>query len=155
LTTDSDQKLEIFLHRIDEYLENKDLAAPAYMDEHKIGEQFSLDSLGTLTQDECFNYALGLTSYLDHVVAQRSKQEAVVKYCDHHLTRIVAREYMNMADVYGPYDLKEEIIIRENEVATKLSDFRMVASTRILTLKSREFNLRKKIDLLNEKGKRL
>jgi len=150
-----DSRLESFLTRIDEYLVNKDLSSPICMENCRLAETLSIDDLNDLTQDECYNYAFLLTSYLDHVVAQRSKQEAVVKYCSHSITKIVARDYMDLENVYGPYDLKEQIIIRENTVATKLSDFKMVAESRILSLKSKEFNLRKKIDILTDKGRQL
>jgi len=153
--TETDDRLESFLLRVDEYLENKDLAAPVQLDNFREAESLSMDQLRELSQDECFNYALTLMSYLDHVASQKAKQQVVIDYCDYHIRRMVAREYHNLTDVYGPYELKEQMLIRENTVAVKLDQFREVAKARIASLTSKDFNLRKKIDLLNEKGKRL
>ena len=147
--------LEVFLNRIDEYIKNKDLAAPVYLDEHREGELLTMEQIKELTGDECFSLALGLCAYLDHVISQRSKQENAIKYCTYNINAIVARHYSDVEGVYAPYDLKEQIIVRNNILATRLEKFRLIAETRITSLKSKEFNLRKKIDLLNEKGKRL
>lgn len=154
MSEDNDEVQE-FLQRIDEYLENKDLGSPKYMDEFREIENMTMDEIRDLTSDECFNHALGLLSYLDHLVIQKAKQDNVVRYCDFHIRKIVAKEFHEVQNVYGPYELKEDIIIREHEVASKLSHFRNVAECRSNSLKSREFNIRKKVDILNEKGKRI
>ena len=154
-TEEKDERLESFLQRVDEFLENKDLAAPVQLKDFREAESLDMEKLRDLSQDDCFNYALTLMSYLDHVASQRAKHQVVIDYCDYHIRRMVAREYLNLGDVYGPYELKEQILIRENTVAVKLDSFRETAKARIASLKSKEFNLRKKIDILNEKGKRL
>ena len=51
--------------------------------------------------------------------------------------------------------LKTQMIIKENSVAQKLVDFKSVAESRILSLKNKEFNVRKKADCLLEKGRKL
>ena len=62
---------------------------------------------------------------------------------------------MDFQNVYANNDLKTQMIIKENSVAQKLVDFKSVAESRILSLKNKEFNVRKKADCLLEKGRKL
>ena len=62
---------------------------------------------------------------------------------------------MDFQNVYANNDLKTQMIIKENSVAQKLVEFKSVAETRILSLKNKEFNVRKKADCLLEKGRKL
>jgi hypothetical protein len=149
----TEQQLIDFLDRIDEYLQNKNLGEKTYSDEYRLPEELELDGVRQLTQDDCFNYAFLLSNYADYVTSERAKQETVVLYCDNSLNKIVAREYTNV-NIYGSQDLKVEIICRENDVAQQLLRFKAVAQSRVLFLKNKEYNIRKKIDCLIEKGKR-
>lgn len=156
MSKDEDKEaLDAFLRRIDEYLENQDLAAPKMMEEYREVEALLLSDLRRLNNDDCFNYSFMLANYAEHVSSQRAKQEAIVGFCNHYLNKIIAREYESVRDVFGPYDMKESMICRENAVAQKLLDFRHVAKARVLSLKSKEYNVRRKIDCLVEKGKRI
>lgn len=149
----TEQQVVDFLDRIDEYLENKNLGAKKYSDEFRIPEELDLDEIRKLSQDDCFNYSFLLCNYLNHTTSERAKQEAVIVYSNNALNKIVAREY-NEINVYGNQEIKVAIICRENEVAQKLLQFKSVAEARVLFLKNKEYNLRKQVDCLLEKGKR-
>lgn len=150
-----EEQLKTFLDRIDEYIENKNLSSLNYSDDFREAERLSLDNIRQLNQDDCFNYALMLYHYSDHINSERSRQESVIYFCDKWINQIVARDFMDFQNVYANNDLKTQMIIKENSVAQKLVDFKSVAESRILSLKNKEFNVRKKADCLLEKGRKL
>ena len=150
-----EEQLKTFLDRIDEYIENKNLSAQEYSDDFREAERLSLDNIRQLNQDDCFNYGLMLYNYADHINSERSRQESVIHFCDKWINQIVARDFMDFQNVYANNDLKTQMIIKENSVAQKLVDFKSVSESRILSLKIKEFNVRKKADCLLEKGRKL
>ena len=149
-----EQRLTEFLGRIDEYIENKNLGVSNFREELKEAEDFSYEQMGDLSQDDCFNYSFLLYGYADHINVERSKQENVVAFCEEFLNKIIARDYKEVQDVYVNHNVKVAMITQENLVAQKLIEFKNVAESRIRSLKSKEFNVRKKAECLLEKGKR-
>lgn len=150
-----EEQITQFLDRIDEYIENKNLSPPSYSDEFREVEQLSLEDIRRLPRDECFNYSLMMLNYADHVNSERARNDSVVQYCDRWLNKIIGRDFLDFQNVYANVDIKTQMIIKENTVAQKLVDFKAVAESRNLSLKNKEFNVRKKADCLLEKGRKL
>ena len=55
---------------------------------------------------------------------------------------------------YVKHDTKVATIIRNNEIAGRINEWKLTAEGRLENLKSREYNVRRKADILIEKGKR-
>ena len=149
-----DQRLTQFLDRIDEYIENKSLGASSFRKELKEAESFSYDELNNISQDDCFNYAFFMYGYADHINDERSRQENVIAFCEESINKIIAREYKEVQNIYASHDVKVAMITQENVPAQKLIQFKNVAESRIRSLKTKEFNIRRMAECLLEKGKR-
>jgi len=143
-----------FLDRIDEYIANKNLGVSNFREELKEAESFSLDELNSISQGDCFNYAFLMYAYADHINSERSKQENVIGFCEESINKIIARDYKEVQDIYVNHNVKVAMITQENTVAQKLIEFKNVAESRIRSLKSKEFNVRRMAECLLEKGKR-
>jgi len=148
-------RLKQFLDRIDEYIEVKNLQpAKDSMDQFKQAEGLSLGNLDNLTQDECFNYAFMMYQYADHAGKERSKAETVVRWCENNLNSIISSEIQDMAGEYLKHEIKVAKILRDHDLARKINEWKMAAEGRLEPLKSREYNIRRKADILLEKGRR-
>lgn len=150
-----EDQLTQFLSRIDEYIENKNLSSPTYSDEFREPEELSLEDIRGLPRDECFNYSYMLLNYADHINSERARNDSVIQYCDRWLNKIIGRDFLDFQNVYANLDIKTQMIIKENSVAQKLVDFKSVAESRNLSLKSKEQIVRRKADCLLEKGRKL
>ena len=114
---------------------------------------YSVENLERLTQDECFNSAFMLYQYADYVGSEKASQEVVVQWCDKNLKTIIATEIEDMPQ-FTKYDIKVAHILRDNDLAKKIDEWKSVAEARMITLGSKEYSVRKKADCLIEKGKR-
>lgn len=147
-------RITSFLERIDEYLLNSRLAFPdVFRPEFTDPEGFSTSCLEKLTQEECFNNAFMMLNYADHINKEKSKQVSIIKYCDWALNSIIAAELPNMPE-FTKHDIKVAMITRENHVAHKLSEWKIEVEGRYESLTTREQLVRRKADILLEKGKR-
>ena len=148
-------RLKQFLDRIDEYIELKNVQPPKdSMNQFKEAEGLSLDNLDKLTQDECFNYAFMMYQYADHVASEKAKQETAVRWCERNLNSIVSAEIQNFTDSYLKHEIKVAHILRRNELARKIDEWKSVAEARLANLTSREYNVRRKGDILIDKGRK-
>jgi hypothetical protein len=145
-------RLKEFLGRIDEYITLKNASPTVFKADFAMAETFDLATLDTLTQDECFNYAFMLYQYADHIASERAGQENVARWCSTSLNSIYAQEFDSQ--VIAKHEIKVARVLLENELASKIYDWKEVADSRLAKLVNREQNIRRKADILIDKGRR-
>ena len=148
-------RLRNFLDGIDAYVNAKNITPTPFNAEFAIAETFTLEQMQKLIQDECFNYAYLLYQYADHISHERANCENVIKWCDYNLQSIIAEDLKNgVWEQYAKHETKVATILRDNEVAFKIHEWKMTAEGRLENVKNREYNVRRKADILIEKGKK-
>jgi hypothetical protein len=148
-------RLRNFLDGIDAYVNAKNITPTPFNAEFAIAETFTLEQMQKLIQDECFNYAYLLYQYADHISHERANCENVIKWCDYNLQSIIAEDLKNgVWEQYAKHETKVATILRDNEVAFKIHEWKMTAEGRLENVKNREYNIRRKADILIEKGKK-
>lgn len=150
---DPKENLEKFITGIDNYIEGHHLNPPKFNDEFLVAENLTLAELNTLTKDDLSNYGYMLYQYADHINSELAHSRIVVNWCDKALNEIVAREYENTSQ-FAKNEVKVAQVLQNNQVAQKISDWRLTAQSRLESLTSKEYNVRRKADCLIEKGKR-
>lgn len=149
-------RLKNFLDGIDAYITAKNVTPTPFNPEFAIAETFTLERMQKLTQDECFNYAYQLYQYADHLSRERAHSDNVIRWCEHNLQSIISEELKSgVWDQYAKHETKVATILRNDDVARKINEWKMTAEGRLENLKNREYNVRRKADILIEKGKRL
>jgi len=148
-------RLKSFLEGIDGYITAKGITPTKFNTEFALAETLSLDDLEKLTQDECFNHAYQLYQFADHVSQERAHCENVIRWCESSLMSIIS-EGLNSGvwDQYAKHDVKVATILRSDDIASKINDWKLTAEGRLESIKNREYNIRRKADILIEKGKR-
>jgi hypothetical protein len=147
-------RLKVFLEGIDRYITAENIAPTKFNPQFAIAETLTLEQMEKLTQDECFNYAYQLYQYADHIAWCRSQSENVTRWCKENLGSILASEVTQIEVQFMKYETKVDLIKRENDIARNINEWLMTAESRLELLKSREYNIRRKADILIEKGKR-
>ena len=148
-------RLRNFLDGIDAYVNAKNITPTPFNAEFAVAETFTLEQMQKLIQDECFNYAYLLYQYADHISHERANCENVIKWCDYNLQSIIAEDLKNgVWEQYAKHETKVATILRDNEVAFKIHEWKMTAEGRLENVKNREYNVRRKADILIEKGKK-
>ena len=148
----ADQRLENFLGGVDSYIETSNLAPPKFNTEFVLAETFDMATLHVLTQQECFDYAFMLYQLADHIGQERAKQQNIMAWCESSLNSILSQE-MDSQQI-AKHEIKVARVLRENLLAQKIDQWKAVAKSRLSHLENREYNIRRKADILIEKGKR-
>ena len=147
-------RLKEFLDKIDTYISCKNLAPTKFSEEFALADTLSLKQMDGLTRDDCFNFAYMLYQYADHVASEKASQETVANWCEGNLNIIISSEIQDMAGEYLKHDIKVANILRSHDLAKKIKEWQDVAKARLAKIVSREYNIRRKADILMEKGRK-
>jgi len=145
--------VELFMARIDAYLHDKNLKPIEMSAECKLAESFTLEEVGDLTQDECFDYAYMLYQYCNCINTEKERQKIGLNWCNDTLATIITREAHNFTQ-YTKHEMKIAFVVSNDVLGKKIDEWRSVAQARVMMLDGREHFLRKQADCLMEKGKR-
>lgn len=147
-------RLTKFIEGIEAYVAGKNITPTRFSAEFAIAETLTFEQLQKLTHDECYNYAYHLYQYADHIAKERANCETVIHWCTSNLDSILSFEMEQYTEVIAKHEMKVARILRNNELAHKIHEWKLTAECRLEHLKSREYNVRKKADILMEKGRR-
>ena len=126
----------------------------------KVNEQWETaanadqEHLQTLTKDETFEFAYLLYGYASHIQDELNMQQIALDWCNDKLDKMVAKNYHQL-DSYMKYETKRNMIVINDEYARVVDHYREIALSRVNSLENKAKDLRRKADILLEKGKRL
>jgi hypothetical protein len=146
------ERLKTFLKLVDEFITCNHLNVSKFSMEWAMAETFDIATMDTLTQDDCFNYAFMLYQYADHVGSQRAKMQNVIRWCETSLNSIMGQEFDT--ELIAKHEVKYARVLRGNALAKKIHDWKDNAASKVEGITNREYNIRRKADILIEKGKR-
>lgn len=146
-------RFEQFLQGIDDYIAGADVKPPEFDEDYKVAENLTMEEMQKLTRDECFDYAFLLTQYSDHIASERHRQQTILYWCESNLNKIIINDYFQQPE-FTKHDLKMAAVLKENQLADKIDKWRLTAQCRVTFLEGREKNVRKKAELLHDKGRR-
>ena len=109
--------------------------------------------LRALTKDETFEFAYLLYAYASHVQDELNMQKIALDWCNDKLDKMVAKNY-HQFDSYMKYETKRNMIVINDEYARVVDHYREIALSRVQSLENKAKDLRRKADILLEKGKR-
>lgn len=151
----SQDRLEYFLKGISDYVEGKNLAPCKFKDEFQRADGISDERLKTLTRDELFDTAFLLYQYADYVGQERAHTENVIRWCKDTLQRIIAYGVQNGEwDKYEKHEIKVATILSSDHIANTINEWKLTADGRLEHIRNREYNIKRKAEILIEKGKR-
>ena len=112
------------------------------------------DTLSILTKNELFDWAYELYSYSTHLQDELNMQKIALEWCNDKLDKMVAKNY-HQFDTYMKYETKRNLIVINDEYARMVDHYREIAHSRVQSLEGKVYELKRKADILMEKGKRL
>lgn len=145
-------RLKLFLQQVDDYITFQNLGVTKFSADWAMAETFDVATMDCLTQDDCFNYAFMLYQYADHVGSERAKLQNVVRWCETSLNSIMSQEFD--AEMIAKHEIKYATVLVQNPLAQKIHEWKQNADSKLAVVTNREYNIRRKADILIEKGKR-
>jgi len=148
------ETVEDFINQLEDFINETNVKFANFKPEFMSAADMSMDELKSLNKDDCFNNADLLYSYASYISDQHTRQKVVYDLCTDQLEKMVAKNN-NMFGQYTKHDAKIQLIVVDNEYARSIDHYRQVAGARMQALHDKVYELKRKADILTEKGKRL
>jgi len=148
------ETIESFVEQLDDFINTTNIKFANFKPEFMTAADMSMDKLKQLSKDDCFNNADLLYGYAAYISDQLTRQKVVYDLCTDQLEKMVAKN----SDRFGPYtkhEAKIQLIVVDNEYANSIDHYRQIAQARMQNLSDKAYELKRKADILTEKGKRL
>lgn len=110
-------------------------------------------TINSLTQAELFDWSYELYSYSTYLQDELNMQKIALNWCNDKLDKMVAKNY----DQFSPYtkhEMRRQLIVVNDEFAATVDHYREIAESRVHSLDGKIYELKRKADILMEKGKR-
>lgn len=147
------EKLADHIAAINNYIELGNLKFSGFKEEFLLISDMSTEQLRNLTQAEMFDAAYLLYGYATYIQEEINKNKIALNWCNNELEKMIVK-YSNDFGQYTKHESKKYILAQNNSYAASLEKMREVAESRLQGLDGKVFELKRKADILMEKGKR-
>lgn len=147
------ESLEQHIKDIDDYINSHNTKFSSFREEFLMVADLSLEAIKKLTKDELFDNAYILYSYASYIQDDINRNKIALDWCNDQLEKLVVKNSESF-DKYTKHESKRQIIAQENSYAAKIDQMRIVAESRLQALDGKVYEIKRKADILLEKGKR-
>ena len=148
------ETVENFLDKLDQFTNETNTKFATFREEFLLAADMEMEQVKKLNQEELFDYAYALYGYASYVQDQINRQKVVFNLCNDQLQKMVAK-YNDKFNPYTKHEIRMQMIVVDNEYAASIDNYKQVAEARIQELDGKVYELKRKGDILMEKGKRL
>lgn len=146
-------KLSEHLASINDYINSTNTRFSSFREEYLLTADLSLDQLKKFTQAEIFDAAYLLYGYATYIQDEINKNKIALNWCNDQMEKMIAK-HGNEFGQYTKHESKKHILAQNNSYAASLENMREVAEARLQALDGKVYELKRKADILLEKGKR-
>jgi hypothetical protein len=146
-------KLSEFIDSIEKYINLSNTKFSNFREEYFLVSNLSIEDLKKLTQQESFDYAYLLYGYSTYIQDEINKNKIALNWCNDQLEKLVAKHNDEFSQ-YAKHESKKQTIIMNNNYAMSIDNMRKVAEGRVQALEGKVYELKRKADILLEKGKK-
>lgn len=146
-------KLAEHIASINDYINMSNTKFSSFREEYLVVADLSLDQLKKMTQTEAFDAAYLLYGYATYIQDEISKNKVALNWCHDQTEKLIVK-HNNEFGQYTKHESKKYILANSNSYAAALENMREIADARLQSLDGKVFELKRKADILLEKGKR-
>jgi hypothetical protein len=146
-------KLTEHLESINNYVNNSNTKFASFHEEYLLVSDLSSDQLKNLTQSDLFDSAYLMYGYATYIQDEINKNKVALNWCSDQMEKLIVK-YQNDFGQYTKHESKKHILAQNNSYAAALENMREVAEARLQMLEGKVYELKRKADILLEKGKR-
>jgi hypothetical protein len=148
------EALEKHLKDIDDYINKSNTKFSSFREEFLLSADLCDESLKKLSKEETFDTAYILYGYSCYIQDEVNRNKIVLNWCNDQIEKLIV-QHNDSFDKYTKHESKKQIIAAENSYAAKIDQMRLIAESRLQALEGKVYELKRKADILLEKGKRL
>ena len=146
-------RLSEHLDAINDYINSSNTKFSSFREEYLLVSDLSMDQLKKLTQQELFDAAYLMYGYATYIQDEINKNKVALSWCNDQMEKLIVRNQNDFGQ-YTKHESKKHILAQSNSYAASLENMREVAEARLHLLDGKVYELKRKADILLEKGKR-
>jgi hypothetical protein len=146
-------KIAKHIDSINSYMDVGNLKFSSFKEEYLLVSNYSQEELSKLTQEELFNAAYLLYSYASYIQDEINKNKIALSWCHDQIEKMIVANSSEFGQ-YTKHESKKYILSNSNSYAASIENMREVAEARLQALDGKVFEIKRKADILLEKGKR-
>jgi hypothetical protein len=146
-------KLSKHIDAINSYIDVGNLKFSSFKEEYLLVSNYSQEQLNKLTQEELFSSAYLLYSYASYIQDEINKNKIALSWCNDEMEKMIVTNAGEFGQ-YTKHESKKYILSQANSYAHSIENMREVAEARLQALDGKVFEIKRKADILLEKGKR-
>lgn len=147
------EKLAEHIEAINTYINSSNTKFSSFREEYLLVSNLSSDQLKKLTQQELFDSAYLLYGYATYIQDEINKNKVALNWCHDQMEKLIVKHSQDF-NQYTKHESKKHILAQHNSYASSLENMREIAEARLQSLEGKVFELKRKADILLEKGKR-
>lgn len=147
-------KLAEHISSINDYINSSNTKFSSFREEYLLVADLSIEQLKNCTQQELFDSAYLLYGYATYIQDEINKNKIALSWCNDQMEKLIVR-HQNDFGQYTKHESKKHILAQSNSYASSLENMREVAEARLQLLDGKVYELKRRADILLEKGKRL
>ncbi|NBW29287.1 hypothetical protein EBR37_02820 [bacterium] len=147
------EKLAEHISSINEYINASNTKFASFREEYLLVSDLSLDQLQKYSQQELFDAAYLIYGYATYIQDEINKNKVALSWCHDQMEKLIVK-HSNEFGQYTKHESKKHILSQSNSYAASLENMREVAEARLQSLDGKVYELKRKADILLEKGKR-
>ena len=152
-TLKASEKLAAHIAQIDDYINLTNVKFSSFKEEYLLVSNLSLEELKKMTQQEAFDTAYTLYSYSTYIQDEINKNKVVFNWCNDQIEKLVVDNNHEFSQ-YTKHEVKRQSIVQSNSYAAKVDQMMKIAESRLQSLDGKVYELKRKADILLEKGNR-
>lgn len=151
----AEQNLNRFMEGVEEYIRSSNCKFATFRTEFTQVSNLTLLELEELSRDDLLDYSYSLYCYASYLQDELNKSRVVSNWCHQELEILVAKHREDYGFTkFTKHEAKKPVLIFENSFAEKLSELKAVADSRLQILDGKIYEIKRKAEILLEKGKR-
>jgi hypothetical protein len=147
------EKLAEHISSINEYINASNTKFASFREEYLLVSDLSLDQLKKYNQQELFDAAYLIYGYATYIQDEINKNKVALNWCNDQMEKLIVK-YSDEFGQYTKHESKKHILSQSNSYAASLENMREVAEARLQSLDGKVYELKRKGDILLERGKR-
>jgi hypothetical protein len=147
------EKLSEHIESINNYINSSNTKFSSFREEYLFVADVSSEQLKKFTQVELFDAAYLLYSYASYIQDEINKNKIALSWCNDQMEKLIVKNNDEFGQ-YTKHESKKHILSQSNSYASSLENMRQIAESRLQALEGKVYEIKRKADILLEKGKK-
>ena len=148
-----EEKLELFLRAIDEWVSCKSLPKVEHSEDIESILNMRSQDISHLSARECLSFAYELYAYSDYLESVKAKEKITLDWADSSIWYIISKSLDDYGNGYTKWEQKYYCAVKENPLASEILGIKKHAEARLAMVEGKSNKVLRMADTLSNLSK--